>query len=143
MLKPEPHAAEAAVAAPEAAAPAPVPQSNTQRVAGYLVGGVGVAGLAVGGVFAFLAYDKNKKSLDECRKGEPSACTPHGVDLRESAQSAGTVATVATIAGGALVVTGVTLLLSAPSPRESALGSARAKTTATLYPGGLLVQGEF
>lgn len=142
-LKPEPQATETATAPSVAVLPAPVQHGSTQRVVGYVVGGVGVAGLAVGGVFGFLAYDKNKKSLDECRKGDATACTPRGVELREDAQSAGTIATVASIAGGALVLTGVTLLLSAPSQKEGALAVARPKTLATLYPGGVLLQGEF
>lgn len=141
-LKPE-RQVEAPTAPVETVAPAPVQHGSTQRVVAYVVGGIGVAGLATGGIFTFMAYDKNQKSLDECRKGDATACTPRGVELRKDAQSAGTIATVASIAGGALFATGVTLLLSAPSQKEGALGSERPKATATLYPGGVLLQGEF
>lgn len=141
-LTPEPQQ-DSTPPATESAAPVRTESSNTQRVVGYVVGGVGVAGLAVGGVFAFRAYDKNQESLDQCKKGDPTACTPEGAALRKSAQSSGTIATAATIAGGALVATGITLLISAPSRRETALGPARPRTSAYLYPGGVLVQGEF
>jgi hypothetical protein len=141
-LKPEPQTS--ATASPSASVtPEPPRGSNTQRVVGYVIGGVGVAGLAVGGVFAYLAYDKNQQSMDHCRKGEASACTPEGVSLREDAQSAGTIATAATIAGGALLATGVTLLISAPSSKETAARPTRPKTAAYVYPGGVLVRGEF
>jgi hypothetical protein len=141
-LTPEPQA-KSTISTQEGLAPEHRERSNTQRVVGYVVGGVGVAGLAVAGVFAFRAYDKNQQSLDQCRKGDPSACTEQGALLRKDAQSAGTIATAATIAGGALLATGITLVLSAPSRRETALGPARPRAAAYLYPGGVLVQGEF
>ena len=142
-LKPEPQASSPAPTAPAYVMPEPSGGGSTQRAVGYVIGGVGIAGLAVGGVFAFIAYDKNQQSMDQCRKGDASACTPEGVALRKDAQSAGTIATAATIAGGALVATGITLLISAPSRKEAATRTVRPRTAAYLYPGGVLVQGEF
>jgi serine/threonine-protein kinase len=146
-LKPEPlqepKAAGPGVGVEPVTAPERSERSNTQSVVGYVVGGVGIVGLALGGVFAYRAYDKNQQSLDQCRKGEPNACTEDGAALRKSAQSSGTIATAATIAGGALVATGITLLISAPSRRETAHGSARPRTSAILSPSGVFVQGEF
>lgn len=144
-LKPEPQqsAAPAPADAEPVAAPVRSEHSSTQKTVGYVVGGVGVIGLALGGVFAYRAYDKNQQSLDQCRKGEPNACTEDGATLRKSAQSSGTIATAATIAGGALVATGITLLISAPSRKETSHGSARPRTSAILSPSGVYVQGEF
>jgi hypothetical protein len=142
-LKPEPQESSTTKAAPVSVAPEPSSSGSTQKTAGFVIGGVGLAGLAVGGVFAFLAYDKNQQSMDQCRKGDATACTPEGVQLRKDAQSSGTIATAAMIAGGALVATGITLLISAPSRKEAAASTLQPKTAAYLYPGGVLVRGEF
>lgn len=91
----------------------------TQRTIGYVVGAVGVVGLAVGGYFGYRAMDLNKQSKAQCRADEPNACTSEGAATREDAQSAATVSTISSIAGGAFVATGLTLVLTAPSGASS------------------------
>jgi hypothetical protein len=55
--------------------------------------GVGVVGLGMGSVFALRAISKKNAADDAgCRGGQCS--TPHGLDLRRSARSAGDLATV-------------------------------------------------
>jgi hypothetical protein len=102
---------------------APTDVGATQRTIGYVVGAVGVVGLAVGGYFGYRALSLNKDSKAECRAEDPNACTSEGVALREDAQTAGTVSTIASIGGGALVATGLTLVFTAPSAAPARAGS--------------------
>jgi hypothetical protein len=84
-------------------------------MAGLVVGGVGVAGLVVGGVFGILAkstYDK-ATSLTECPM-VPNGCAVDGFNDGKTAHSQATVSTVAFIAGGALLATGGVLVFTAP-----------------------------
>lgn len=89
--------------------------SSIQRTAGYVVSAVGVVALAAGGFFGYRAYSLNKRSKADCRADDPNACTPAGVSQRADAKTAGTLSTVATVSGGALLVGGITLVLTAPS----------------------------
>lgn len=83
--------------------------------AGYVTGGVGILGLGVAAVLGYRAYSLNGDSLASCSSADANACTPRGKDLRDDAQSLAMASTIAAIAGSALVATGVTLLVVAPS----------------------------
>jgi tetratricopeptide (TPR) repeat protein len=102
---------------------APRDPGATQRTIGYVVGAVGVVGLAVGGYFGYRALDLNKQSKAECRADDPNACTSEGAATRADAQSAATVSTITSIGGGALLATGLTLVFTAPSAAPSRAGS--------------------
>ncbi|HKO51254.1 MAG TPA: hypothetical protein VJV79_26275 [Polyangiaceae bacterium] len=102
---------------------APRDPGATQRTIGYVVGAVGVVGLAVGGYFGYRALSLNKESKGDCRAEDPNACNSEGVATREDAQTAGTVSTIASIGGGALVATGVTLVFTAPKLAPASAGS--------------------
>ncbi len=73
-----------------------------------VVGGVGVAGLVVGGVTGALVFAQ-KSTVDENCVG--NVCNQEGLDATETASTFGLVSTVGFVAGGALVATGVVLLL--------------------------------
>jgi serine/threonine-protein kinase len=120
-----------------AAAPAP---SSSQRVVGYVIGAVGVVALGAGGFFGYRAYSLNKKSKGECRDEDPNACTPSGVDLREDAKSAAVLSTIVTVGGGALVVGGLTLVVTAPSAPSSS-DAPRRSSRANLPNVGLVYRG--
>jgi tetratricopeptide (TPR) repeat protein len=75
---------------------------------GLVVGGVGVAGLIVGGVTGALVFAQ-KSTVDEHCVG--NVCNQEGLDATETASTFGLVSTVGFIAGGALVTTGLVLLL--------------------------------
>jgi hypothetical protein len=94
-----------------------VNSSSFQRHSGYATLGAGVLGLLGGGVFGLIARDKNDASLDECEPDDANACSPEGVELRDQAQSFATASTVSFAAGGALAVTGLVLVLSAPEDK--------------------------
>lgn len=116
---------------------------NSLRTLGFVAGGIGVAGLAVSGLFAYSAYDKNEQSLEQCRQADPNACTPEGANLRERAQSSALGATIAGVAGGALLVTGVTLLIASPSRRNQEQQALRFYPDLGRRRGGLTVAGTF
>lgn len=127
-LEPEPRvavSANAPAAAPAAAAPSsPVAAPSTQRVVGYVVGGTGVASVVLGSIFGLRAISKNSDSKDYCRTD--TLCSSHGLALRDDARDAAKVSTITFVAGAALVATGLTMVLTAPSSREQAQGVATA-----------------
>lgn len=117
------------------------------RTVSYVVGGVGVAALATGGVFAILAASSRSDAKSACEEGGysyPETCNPtRQADIdpaNDRAKSQATVSTVMAIGGGALVATGVALFfMSRPTVHrvpKSAIG-----LTPTL--GGLSVHGTF
>jgi len=94
----------------------------TQRLAGYVVGGAGIVGLGVGA----LLYLDAQSTIDDANC--PNHVCVEGVgdkDLHDQGRSKERRSIVVMGLGGALVATGVTLLLLAPS--------ASSPTTASLY----------
>lgn len=118
---------ETAQPQPEKAASAPPPEpsgaSSTQRTVGWILGGVGLAGLGVGSVFGLLALNANNQSKENCVTDlTPDICSQEGLDQRNQAFGLATGSTVAFVAGTALMTGGVVLLLTAPDDKaESAL----------------------
>ena len=94
-----------------------------RRTMGYVVGIVGVVGLGVGGVTGLIAMSNNSDSKKLCPNAGPCA-NKTGVDDNDNAKTMGLVSTVGFIAGGALLATGIVLVLTAPSSKEkkTALG---------------------
>lgn len=103
---------------------------SSQKTIGLVVGGVGIAGLAVGSVFGLMASAKWSQATKDNSESE-----------KNSADSLATISTVAFIAGGVLVAGGAILWLTAPS--------ASSTTTVGLVPsvapggGGALLRGTF
>lgn len=123
--------------------PTPTDPGASQRTLGWVLGGAGIAGLVVGGVFGGRAMSKNDDSMDHCRTD--TLCDPEGLDLRDQARSAATVSTVAFAAGAVLTGGGLVLLLTAePSPgRAEAALVEKLELSPGLGPGqaGLLLGG--
>ena len=110
------------------------PSGSAQRTTGLVFGGVGVVGIGLGAFFGLQASSKWSDAKKKC-SDYPYGCSADATDLRSSAHSAGTVSTVAFVAGGALLATGVVLYLTAPTKKQSvALG---------FGPGSAFVQGSF
>jgi hypothetical protein len=101
--------------------PVPVPGGGPsgRRVAAYAIGGVGIAGLVVGGVMGGLALGK-KAILDEnCGPGvdpkhpsDATACKPAGLTAAASVKSLGLGSTVGSVVGLAGIATAVVLILT-------------------------------
>jgi hypothetical protein len=134
-----PTTVEVAVAAPP---PSPSESHDSagapQRMAGIIVGGVGIVGLAVGTGFVLSAKSKYDTSLTDCVQGTPNVCNATGVSERNSARTSGDIASVAFGVGIAAVASGVVLWFTAPSGRSDA-----ARVGLVPAPGGALLRGEF
>lgn len=89
-----------------------------QRTVGIVLGAAGIAGLAVGGVFTGLALSRRDEASGRC-SADASFCDATGLERYEAAHDAASVATVAIIAGAALLVGGVVLYLTA-GPKRAA-----------------------
>jgi hypothetical protein len=126
---------------PVTPAPAEAPAPSGARTAGLVVGGVGVAGLAVGGIFGIVALTDNSHLRDACG-GNVHQCTGDTEKIsstRSAAQTAATVSTIGFIAGGVALAAGVVLFVTAPSsPRHVEVGAA-----AIPGGGGLRLGGDF
>ncbi|CAN5801093.1 hypothetical protein BH11MYX4_BH11MYX4_19590 [soil metagenome] len=123
VVVPKLDAAPAAAAVPPppaAVTPPPVVHSGDdgagQRTIGLVVGGVGVAGVAVGAITGLIAMGKNSDSKKACPNDGACASTD-AVDANDSAKTFGLVSTVAFIAGGVAVATGAILIFTAPSDK--------------------------
>jgi len=93
---------------------------TTQRIAGVALSVVGVAGIVVGSVFGAGAKSKLDQSKDHCRTAD--LCTTEGLNLVSEARTSATVSTIGFVAGGAALVGGIVVFLTAPSgaPRPAA-----------------------
>jgi hypothetical protein len=100
-------------------APVEAPSSG-QRTWALVLGGVGVAGVAAGAVFGLVASSK-KTTLQQESTNPSIGAARFGSDLAK-AKTFATASTVAFAAGGVAVAAGVTLWVTAPSPRASVSG---------------------
>lgn len=102
-------------ATPSASAGAP---RSGLRTAAYVIGGVGVAGLAAGGVLGGLALSRKGDINDHCGAAigqkDEAACDPTGLDAADGAKTLGTASTAAFAAGGAAIGAAVVLFFLAP-----------------------------
>jgi len=91
---------------------------NAQRPIAIGLGVVGLAGLAAGAAFAFSAKSTYGDSDAQCRAN--NVCTPAGRSLRDTAFSKAAASTVAFGVGGAALVAGVVVWITAPPRRVDA-----------------------
>jgi hypothetical protein len=123
---------------------APPERSSPRKTLGLAIAGVGVLGVAVGGVFGAITLDK-KSTISALCGGNPGSCAapPGSVDSeRNAARTDATISTVAFIVGGAALVGGGVLYFTAPSPSPS-MGSVRVAPSVGSNGGGALVTGAF
>ena len=107
--------------------------NSSLRTVGLIAGGAGVVALAVGTVFALEAKSKNNDANNDC---SGNVCGDIGYSTRQDARSAGNVATVAFVAGGVLVATGVTLyLVGGPPKNREAAHRAHVELVPAVAPG--------
>lgn len=94
---------------------APAPEAEEggagsgRRIAGFVVGGLGVVGLGVGAVTGVMALNK-KSEVDELCP-DPAMCTAEGVAVADSGKTLSIVSTVGLAAGVVGVSVGAILLL--------------------------------
>jgi hypothetical protein len=150
---PSPAAGKATLAGSAALETTPADQGSqsgqAQRIWGWSLGGVGVAGLAVGAAMGLLASSAWNDAKNGCNA---TACLPQNRASAESdhdnAVTFSTLSDVGFAAGGALVVLGGVLLWTAPHGRSadnSADNNVRWSLVPRVGPTGadLGVQGQF
>ncbi len=85
--------------------------SSGAPTAAYVVGGIGVVGLAVGSIAGIIALSKSGTVKDNCVE---TICNQQGYDAATSAKGAATISTVGFVIGIIGVTVGTILYLSAP-----------------------------
>lgn len=140
-------------AASAAAAPAPRAAEgwSTQRKVALGVGGAGVVGVVIGAVFGAMTLSKTSAAKGHCSTTEPPQCDPEGLTLYGDAKTTANVSNVAMGVGGAAVIGGVVLFLTAPAgeaPKaEAGAGATGARVKVKVLPmaglgsAGVLMQG--
>lgn len=128
-------------AAPPPAAPEASPGGG-QRIAGIVVGSAGLAGVAVGAALGVVAKSSWDRALGGCQNGDKTRCPEAAIADGNSAKGLATGSTVGFVAGGALVATGLVVLLTAPSKKASSAG---VRLVPVVGPGvaSALVEGRF
>lgn len=136
--------APSVLSAPETTFPPPVVESSisTQRVAGWVLMGMGVVGAGVGVGFGLTSIGDRNASRSHC---SGDRCDAEGVRLRDDAIRHGNIATISVIAGAAAIAGGLVLVLTAPRAVESPERAARLRAVPNVARGGggLLLEGVF
>ena len=99
------------------------PGLSGQRVAAYMVGGVGLAGLIGGGVLGGLAAGQKGVVDEHCGAGigssDETACDQTGLDAASSFKGFGLGSTIGLAVGGVALGTALVLFLAEPKAAES------------------------
>ena len=120
--------------APSPPRPAPAPQGSARRTVGWIVGGVGLAGLGLGTASGIAAFSWQGTADDECPR-DTECHKQHAVDLNARAKTAADLSTVAFVVGVVGVGVGVYLLLSGRAPSsDKPARSARVDQRALFAP---------
>jgi hypothetical protein len=91
---------------------------SMQRTWAYVGFGVGGAGLGTGVVAGLLAANRHSSAQENCPEGKCAAGSSGAKDV-DAFRSLRTVSTVSYVLGIAGVGAGVTLMLTAPKPKEA------------------------
>jgi len=105
--------------------------AKQRRTAALAVGGVGLAGIAVGSVFGAMASSAWSDAEAKCKSGFDS-CAPGAKDAQERASSFATASTLGFIAGGALIAGAAIVWLSSPPRTTDKKKAARVHITPIL-----------
>ncbi|WP_437720879.1 hypothetical protein [Sorangium sp. So ce861] len=112
------HAPERLARAHAATSAAPAASSwSAQKTVGLVLGGVSLAGLAVGTVFGVDTLLKvgEARSQHGCTDDDPPRCDAEGIKLHQAANTTANISNVAFAAGGAALIAGLVVFLTAPS----------------------------
>jgi hypothetical protein len=117
-----------------------MPEPNTSRrtafrTAGVVTGSVGLAGIGAGAVFS--ALSKSADDANTCARGVIQ-CTPGKANIANAYSEASTVSLAV---GGALLATGVTLFVLAPSPDNQEKHALRVAAHVASNGGRLQLEG--
>ena len=118
---------------------------GTQKVLGLVTGGLGLAGLAIGGVFGLLTMAEKTNLQNDC---PPTTCTGRGhasgVADYSNGMTDSTISTAGFIAGGALLVGGAVLFFTAsPASEVPSAAAMRFAPSVGTDGAGMLMRGVF
>jgi len=102
----------------------PVARSSSggsRRTVGWVLGGVGVAGIATSLGTGAVVLSKSSTVNKECPNKQ---CSPEGLNAADAGRTLSTISSVAFVAGAAFIGVGVYFLLSDPTPKEVQQGKA-------------------
>jgi hypothetical protein len=143
----------AALPAPAATMERPAPSSpletaadpgRSQRIGGLIVGGVGVAGLVVGAIYAVTAASLWSNAKAKCNPAScPAATRSDAQTDHDNASSAATFATVGFAAGGAFAAAAIALYVTAPSKAHEEHARMAIVPTVGAGVAGAALQGSF
>jgi len=91
--------------------------TSSQRLVGFVLGGVGIAAMAVGAGYGVLAVQRSHDLLGPCGQ-DRQTCPPSEQTTIDHIRSDAVVADVAVGGGAALFIAGAVVVLSAPTPRR-------------------------
>jgi hypothetical protein len=111
--------------AEEPAPSEPARDGSGMRVAGYVAGGLGVVGLAIGTITGVSALGKRSDAEAKC-VSYPSNCSSDALGANDDAKKLATISTISLIAGGVLVAGGIVLVVIAPRSASTDKASALA-----------------
>ncbi len=134
-------AAAGATSSPEAPPVKEGSGGGSQRTLGFVVGGLGLAGVAVGAVTGLMAISKNDASKELC-PNDGACASRQGVDDNDSAKTFGLVSTIAFAAGAVGIGAGAVLILTAPAGDKRS-GAVRLVPQGSARGGGLALLGTF
>ena len=122
---------------PDAGAP------ETRSIAPWILGGVGVAGLAVGGILGAVVLDQ-KAITDEHCDAATQTCDATGITAANTGRTLGPISTVGLIVGGVGVgVSAVWLLTRAPATSEAGAATVGMGPVMTASGAGWRLQGSW
>jgi hypothetical protein len=120
------------------------PPGQAQRTAGLVIGGMGIAGIVVGGISGVIAASTWNHAKDLCSPADcPQMTLGQAESDRSSALTAATVSTIGFVAGSALVVGGLALVLTAPAGSPGSLRGIRIVPVLGAGCAGVLLEGGF
>jgi len=126
-------------------AEAPAPAWGARRTAGVVIGGVGIASVIAGAIAGGLAMKKGSDSKASCAP-DLTWCYPDGYALQNDGRTLANVSNATLAIGGAAVVAGVVLFLTAPrggaQPKANAAWMSLGPT-AGAGEGGVVLLGGF
>ncbi len=100
--------------------PAVAQATSGRRVGAFVVGGLGVAGLAIGAITGGLVLGKKPTVDANCGiGGDPGACNPTGFAAANDLKTLGLTSTIGFAAGAAALVTAVVLFATEPKANPS------------------------
>ena len=120
-----------------------------RKTLGIVLGGAGIAGIALGSIFGALTIVSSNNSKSECHSpATPPNCRQYNAAISDhsTAQTDGTISNIGFIAGGALLAGGLALWLTAPSGTEASpvpAVSIRVSPNLGARAAGIAVTGEF